>query len=179
MAIDEYQLEDIARAHNIHAGVYIPFVIARLAKSNQQREVLLDVTLRNLGDTREEQRVMRLCWSIASIPALPLAISERTQTEWAACGVACAVLARYTSFYINRMANDGDRFDFWVREGKTACGLEVSGTTATIDELEYRSRLKARQLRANPYGVAGYVIVTNFATQKVICAFQQFEEDKQ
>ena len=63
-----------------------------------------------------------------------------------------------------------------VREGKKAYGLEVSGTV--VDELEYRARLKAHQLRSNPYGVAGYVIVTNFATQEVICAFHQFEEDE-
>jgi hypothetical protein len=174
--IDEYTLEDIAHAHKINAGVYIPFVIARLTKSIQQREALLNVTLRNVADAHEAQRVMRLRWSTASIPALPLAISERTQTEWATCGVACAVLTRYTSLYINRMASDGDRFDFWVREGKTAYGLEVSGTV--VDELGYRARLKARQLRSNPYGVAGYVIVTNFATQEVICAFHQFEEDE-
>jgi hypothetical protein len=37
------------------------------------------------------------------------------------------------------MASDGDRFDFWVREGKTAYGLEVSGTV--VDELESRARL--------------------------------------
>jgi hypothetical protein len=101
MVIDEYQLEDIAHAHQINAGVYIPFVIARLTKNNPQRDALLNVILRNLDNTQETQRVMRLRWSTASIPALPLAIPERTQTEWAACGVACAVLARYTSLRIN------------------------------------------------------------------------------
>lgn len=97
--IDEYTLEDIAHAHKINAGVYIPFVIARLAKNNQQREALLNVTLRNLGDTHETQRVMRLRWSTASIPALPLAISERTQTEWVACGVACGCGSLYFALH--------------------------------------------------------------------------------
>lgn len=102
-------------------------------------------------------------------------VSERTITEWAACGLACVVLARYTQARMFQVTGDGDRFDYWVRDGQREYGLEVSGTLT--DELETRHRAKVRQLQDNPYGVAGYVVVAGFTSRAVICSFHQVEEE--
>jgi hypothetical protein len=104
-------------------------------------------------------------------------VSERTITEWAALGLACVVLARYTSVRVQQVAGDGDRFDFWVSDGEREYGLEVSGTIT--DEVETRHRSKVRQWRENPYGVDGYVIVAGFAEYNIICSFHRFEEEVQ
>lgn len=172
--LDEYRLEDIAADHLIGVGVFIPFVIARLPGDSRATEALLAVTLRNIGDAGERQVTLRLTWSSLSASAQPLGVPERTITEWAACGLACVVLAHYTQARIYQVTGDGDRFDYWVREGQREYGLEVSGTLT--DEVETRLRTKVRQLQDNPYGVAGYVVVAGFASREIICSFHLFEE---
>ncbi len=176
-AFDEYRLEDIARAHRIGAGVFVPFVIARLQGENGVSEATLTVRLRNVGSAGERQRQLRLFWDASSAPAQPLGVQERTVTEWAACGVACVVLARYSQGRVSQVTGDGDRFDYWVSDGEQECGLEVSGTTT--DEVETRHRAKVRQWRENPYEVDGYVIVAGFASREVICSYHRFEEEVQ
>ena len=74
--IDEYTLEEITRAHEINAGVFIPFVIARLASNKRQREALLTVSLRD-AENRETQRQLHLRWAAESIPEQPLAVPEK------------------------------------------------------------------------------------------------------
>jgi hypothetical protein len=158
-------------------GVFVPFVIARLQGESGATEASLTVSLRDVGSAGEQQRQLRLSWSAASAPAQSLGVPERAVTEWAACGVACAVLAVYSQMRIRAVTMDGDRFDYWVDDDQREYGLEVSGTTA--EEVEARHRAKARQLRDNPYGVDGYVIVTGFATREVIFSFHRFEEEVQ
>jgi hypothetical protein len=101
---DEYQLENIALDHLIGVGIFIPFVIARLAENAQQTEALLTIRLRNSTDQTETEHRLRLTWSLDNLAARSLGVSERVITEWAACGVACVVLARYTSF-ASKLAN--------------------------------------------------------------------------
>jgi hypothetical protein len=98
-------------------------------------------------------------------------------TEWAALGLACVVLARYTTAQVSQVTGDGDRFDYWVSDGEREYALEVSGTMT--DEVEARHRVKVRQWRENPYGVDGYVIVAGFAGYNIICSFHRFEEEVQ
>jgi hypothetical protein len=172
---DEYRLEDIASDHLIGASVFIPFVIARLQGANRAIEALLTISLRNVGDTGERQTTLRLTWSMSNASAQPLGVPERTITEWAACGLACVVLARYTQARMFQVTGDGDRFDYWVSDGKHEYGLEVSGTMA--DEIETRHRAKVRQLQDNPYGVDGYVVVAGFTGPAVICSFHLYEEE--
>ena len=68
-----------------------------------------------------------------------------------------------------------EKFDYWVDDGEREYGLEVSGTTT--DDIETRHRAKVRQLRENPYGVDGYVVVVGFTTRKIIFSFNRFEEE--
>ncbi len=174
-ALDEYRLEDIAMDHRISADAFVPFVIARLQAEAQATEAMLTVTLWNIGSTGERQEKLRLYWSPSSASAQPLGVQERTITEWAALGLACVVLARYTPIRISQVAADGDRFDYWVTDGKSEYALEVSGTMR--EEVGTRHRAKVRQWRENPYEVDGYVIVAGFAEHNIICSFHRFEEE--
>ena len=175
--LDEYRLEEIARDHRIGVGVFVPFVIARLQGANGGTEAILTVRLRDIDGVGERQRQLRLFWSESSAPTQPLAVQERTVTEWAACGVACALLARYTRMRVSQVTGDGDRFDYWVSDCELEYGLEVSGVMT--DEIEARHRAKVLQWRDNPYGVDGYVIVAGFASREAIFSFHRFEEEVQ
>lgn len=137
----------------------------------------LFIKLRKVDSDGERQRRLRLKWLADSVATRPLGVPKRTVTEWAACGVACAVLARYTPWRIRAVTGDGDRFDYGVGAGDHECGLEVSGTTT--EDLEARCRAKTRQLSENPYGVDGFVIVVGLATREVICSFHQLGESLQ
>lgn len=171
---DEYRLEEISFDHRISVGIFIPFVVTRLQGENRATEALLNVTLRNFGDAVDRQEKLRLYWSASSAPAQPLGVPERTITEWAACGLACVVLAHFTQARVHQVTGHGDRFDYWVSDGTREYGLEVSGTMT--DEIETRWRAKARQLQENPYAVDGYVVMAGFAGREVICSFHEYRE---
>jgi len=174
ITLDEYRLEDIAFDHRIGAAVLVPFTIVRLRGNTDATEATLTVSLLNVGDASETQRTLRISWSASIASAQPLAVQERTVTEWAAYGVACVVVSLYAGLHVREVAGDGDRFDYWVDDGEREYGLEVSGTMR--DDIEARHSAKVRQLRENPYGVDGYVVVVGFATRSVIFSFNRFEE---
>ena len=174
ITLDEYRLEDIAFEHRIGATMFVPFAIARLRGSTSATEATLMVRLLNVGDAGETQRTLRISWSASSAPAQPLAVQERTVTEWAAYGVACAVVSIYAGLRVREAPGNGDQFDYWVDDGEREYGLEVSGTMT--DDIETRHSAKVRQLCENPYGVDGYMVVVGFATRSVIFSFNRFEE---
>jgi hypothetical protein len=89
-------------------------------------------------------------------------------------GVACVVVTLYAGLTVCEVAADGDRFDYWVDDGRYEYGLEVSGTLRA--DVETRHRAKVRQLCDNPYGVDGYVVVVSFATRRVIMSFNRCPE---
>jgi hypothetical protein len=172
---DHYALESIARDHPIGAAVFIPFAVARLRGETEASEAALTVRLRGIGSADETICVLRLSWSAESVPERPPAVQERTVTEWAACGVACAVVSLYAGLTVREVTVTGDRFDYWVSDGEQEYGLEVSGTMT--EDIETRHSAKVQQLRDNPYGVDGYVVVVGFATREVIFSFHRFEEE--
>jgi len=174
IAPDEFQLEAIAQAHPIAAALFVPFVRERLIRNDTSTEATLAVRLRDIDVPGEQQRKLRLWWLPATAPAQPLGVAETTVTEWAALGLACVVATVYGRMQIRAVTAQGDRFDYWLTRGEVDYGLEVSGTLT--DEVEARHRVKVRQLRANPYGVDGFVVVAGFATREVIFSFHRFEE---
>jgi hypothetical protein len=171
---DTYRLEDIDQAHHIGAALFVPFTILRLRGDTATTEATLTVELQNLGDV-SQQRTLHLSWSSASVPTQTLGVSERVITEWAACGLACVVIALYAGLTIREVAADGDRFDYWVDDGHYEYGLEVSGTMGT--DLDTRHRAKVRQLCDNPYGVDGYVVVVSFVTYHIRLSFHRCQEE--
>jgi hypothetical protein len=173
---DEYQLEDLASKHAISAGQFIPFAIHRLRGVAAQSEAELAVYLRDIGDKGEKQRVLRVKWNASTVAEQPLGVSEHTVTEWAALGVASMVVSVYAALDIQAVTAQGDRFDYWVSDGRKDFGLEVSGTLTT--DVEGRHASKVRQWRENPYGVDGFVITAGFATRQVILSFHRFREKR-
>jgi hypothetical protein len=170
-------LEDIEQTHRIGAALFIPFTILRLRGRSDATATLLTVELRNMGSVAQQQRTLHLSWLPESVPTRPLGVPERVITEWAACGVACVVVAVYAGLTVRHVAADGDRFDYWVDDGQYEYGLEVSGTLGS--DLEVRHRAKVRQLCDNPYSVDGYVVVVNFATRHAILSFHHGQEESQ
>lgn len=173
VASDEYRLEDVEEDHPIGAALFVPFAVWRLSRGLEEA-ASMTVDLRGIMDQGDCRRNRRLRWGTESIPTKLPAVQERVVTEWGACGVACMVMSVFTRMRVHAVAADGDRFDYWVGDGAHEYALEVSGTMA--DDVEARHREKVRQLRANPYGVDGFVVVVSFATRKVVLSFNRFKE---
>ena len=173
---DEYRLEDLPGAHGINAGLFIPFVIRRLRADPEQTDAVLSVSLRNIGSKRKRQRTLRLRWSAGSVADQAMGVAEHTVTEWAALGIACILVGLYPGLKIQAVTGQGDRFDYWVSDGRKDYGLEVTGTLA--GNLESRHAAKVQQWRENPYGVDGYVISVGFRAAMAICSFHRFQEGR-
>ena len=174
-ALDEYPLEALGQEHPVHVAMFVPFAIARLQGDSPRTEARLRVRMRDLGgQVQEEERTLRLFWSAESASKRPLAVQEHIITEWAALAVACVVLAKYTTLRLRAVALQGDRFDYWVTDGKCDFGLEVSGTLE--EAIEGRHREKVRQLLANPYRIDGYALAVRFAVPEILFSFHRYGE---
>jgi hypothetical protein len=173
-APDEVVLEEMARSHAIDAGIFLPFGIIRLRGGKAATEANLTVTLHDIAEPGIRQRPLCLRWAEGSVPNQPPGIQEHTVTEWAALGVASAVVWCYAGLHVRQVTMQGDRFDFWLSDGDQEYGLEVSGTMT--EEVEARHRAKVQQLLANPHSADGYVVVVGFATREVIFSFHRFAE---
>lgn len=177
MKSNEYRLEALGEDHPVAVEAFVPFVISRLQPGTGVNEATLPVRLRMPGEIQDSQRMMRLFWSADSVPVQPLAVQESVITEWAALGMACVVLSRYSPLRLQSVAVRGERFDYWVTDGQHRYGLEVSGTMT--GGLEGRHREKVRQLRENPFEVDGFVIAVAFDPAAVIFTFHRFRENGQ
>lgn len=172
--IDEYRLEQITADHPIYVGGFIPFAIERLRGRADSTEATLDVHLVDIVGPGEVIRRLRLTWSASSMPAGALAVQERVKTEWAACGVALALLSRYTVCRAHYVAREGNRFDYWVKDSAVQYALEVSGTMTK--GVRRRHREKQQQLRGNPFGVGGFVVVVGFVARSAIVSLSKSAE---
>ena len=171
---DSFHLETIGELHAVATHPFVPFSVVRLQQSPTDAETVLTVELRDIQQGVTEERPFRLFWDSESVPPLPLAIQDNPLTEWAALGVACAVIWRDAGLRLHAVAAEGDRVDYWVMQGDQEFGLEVSGTTGA--NLEARHREKVQQLRDNPYRSDGSVVVVGFTTRRVIFSFNRFDE---
>lgn len=97
-------------------------------------------------------------------------------TEWAACGMACAVLRHYTDFRVRLPADIGEGFDYWVTNGKLEYGLEVSGTRSeAASEMQERHREKREQLFSE-LAVGGFVVIVGLVRREVFVSYHEIEE---
>ena len=166
-------LEDVIGRQHIGAAIFTPFVVARLQGAERSAEATLTVDLRDIPQTVAARRALRLRWRSESVPAQPPGVQEKVATEWAACGIACAVAPFYTGLQVLSVADEGDRFDYWIGNAEQEFGLEVSGTLSELQgDLEARHRRKVQQPRENPYGVGGCVV--GLVTRQVIFSFNRF-----
>jgi hypothetical protein len=169
--VDEFPIEQIGAVHGIAAEEFVPFVIRRLSRSVDDRARDLDVELVDIGGVMRAVRRMRVTWQAASGLERPPGVQDHVVTEWAALGIAMAVVWQYAGLRAVAVAEHGDRFDYWVSDGHQRFGLEVSGTITP--DLTARHSAKARQLLDNPLSADGYVVVVGFADDRVIVSFHQ------
>ena len=164
-------LEESLQLHAVGAEIFAPFVIERLGAGGGAFSAELVVTIVDLsGQTREQ--AVRLTWQPQSTPAKPLAVQERVRTEWAALGVACALLPVLLGMRVLSVAIEGERFDYRIGNDIGEWGLEVSGTLSeSASELRERRQLKELQLRENPARLSGYVVVVGFTLREVSISF--------
>jgi len=161
------------RRQRVGATLFLPLTIHRLRGDRSVRSAEFVVTLQDILEESTVQRNLRILWE-TDAPALPPAVQEKIITEWAALGIACAVVDTFLGLTLRAVAAEGDRFDYWLNDGNTDLGLEVSGTIT--ESVEARHREKVAQLRANPYGVDGYVVVVGFTTREILCSFHRFQD---
>jgi hypothetical protein len=169
-----FALEEITNQNVIDAKWFLPFTIHRLKNSSANHNAILNLTLSGIMEIPITVQQLQLTWQPESARLTVPPVQEHIITEWAACGMACAVLPLYVGLHLLQVAQAGDGFDYWVGNNEQEFGLEVSGTMGA--ELESRHRVKVKQLLQSPHDVSGYVSVTSFRTMESILSFHQRQE---
>lgn len=168
---DQLSLNQAVVNNAIDAHWFLPFTIHRLQQYASEQQLVIKVTLRDILVEVVLVRHLLLTWEIDTpVIAVP-PVQESVITEWAACGIAGAMLPFYTPFQLVKVTESGDRFDYWVGDGQQLYGLEVSGLLQ--GSLLRRQRTKIRQLLDNPFEVGGYVCLVHFGAQSVDLSFHQ------
>lgn len=170
-------LEDLIQGHKIATAIFLPFAIHRLQEGPSSVGTTLIVLLRSLSQEADTNRRVSLCWSEENIPPQPFGVQNNTVTEWAALGIGFALLRLFTDLRVETVATPGNCFDYWVTDGTSYFGLEISGTMT--DEIETRHQEKIRQVRDNPYRVDCVLIVVSFGTRTAILSRLRMPEVKQ
>lgn len=163
----DYPLDRIGLDHAIDAGIFVPFTIQRLQDDPTALEAILQVRLRDIVQADDASHELKLRWP--PMPVYRPPVQDHIVTEWAALGVACAVVFVFAGLRIQSVTMTGDAFDYWVSDGDREYALEVSGTL--LPDLDARHRAKIQQLAGNPYGIDGYVVVVAFGQREVLFSF--------
>ena len=168
---DQLLLNTAIENNVIDTQWFLPFTIYRLQSYTQTQQLQVMVTLEQIGAESMAERRLLLAWRADTPQITTPPVQDTIITEWAACGIACALLPFYTQFQLVKVTESGDRFDYWVSDGQQLCGLEVSGILH--GQMGQRQRLKVRQLLDNPFGIGGYVCVVHFGQQRVNLSFHR------
>jgi hypothetical protein len=167
---DTFALEEIVTRNAIDARWFLPFTIHRLRPQSVNRSAVLALSLFDIPGKPQATR-LQITWLPESAALNVPPVQEHVITEWAACGVACAMIPIYTGLQVLQVTQSGDGFDYWVGNEDQEYGLEVSGTMGV--EIEQRHRAKVRQLSQGPHEVGGYISITSFRTMNSILSFHQ------
>lgn len=167
------QLETLLAQSALEATLFLPFTIFRLRPYAVDQQVSLTVSLYEADNKTPQTHNLELTWHPASDTLITPPIQAQTITEWAACGIALALVPLYTPYRVLEVAQIGERFDYWLGETVREVGLEISGTIH--GDLAGRTQVKHQQLKRNPYKSTGYVCVVGFEKQQVRLAFYQNE----
>lgn len=164
-------LEEAMAKNEVDPSWFLPFMIHRLSALTRNRVVIIELSLRNINNESLVEHLLRFTWSVTSEARSVPPVQEHVITEWAACGIACAIVPLVTQFRVLQVTQVGDSFDYWVGDEQQEFGLEISGTLT--EELEARHRSKIRQLLNNKRRVAGFVSVTSFGNGRSIFSFHE------
>lgn len=162
-------LEDCIRQHKVDVSLFTPFAIHRMRSSENATSATFTVTLHNVHGVVSDTQQLTINWSKMSDTLQQPPIQPHIISEWAACGIACAVVNVYTDLIVANVAQLGESFDYWLRDDVSEYGLEVSGMMS--GSLTKRHRAKVRQLMANPLQVAGYVCVVGFHQKHIYFSY--------
>ncbi|MBC8135188.1 MAG: hypothetical protein H8F28_04770 [Fibrella sp.] len=170
---DVVQIGIALASHRIDATIFLPFLVTRLRSMTTTNEAMVTVLLHDIETPGEVRRDLKLRWNPDSEPRQPLGVGEKVITELAACGIANIVGNLYAGIVWRRVADEGDGFDYWVRQNTVReVGLEVSGTmTEEEGVLEARHREKVAQLLGSQQRVGGFVAVVSFTLRRMIVSF--------
>lgn len=138
---------------------------------NQQ--IALSISLYESMSETPKVHELALFWDPSSDTLTNPPIQEHTLTEWAACGIALALVPLYTTYRVLEVAQMGERFDYWLGHDVRSVGLEISGTME--GDLATRTDVKRRQIQSNPYNSAGYICVVGFEKQEVRLSYYHKE----
>jgi len=113
-------LAEALEPHPIGATIFEPFVASGLGGTPDTgtQTTEFTVTLENIGTERTRTHRLKLQWHGANALPQPYPIQEYVITEWAACGIACAVLWHYTGWRVLTTARTGEGFDYWVGDAE-------------------------------------------------------------
>jgi hypothetical protein len=107
-SFQSFRLETISELHPVAAHLFVPFAVTRLQERPDDTEAALAVSLSGIDETTTEVRPqLRLFWERNSIPTLPLAVQDQPVTDWAALGVACAVIWHFAGLRLHAVAAQG------------------------------------------------------------------------
>lgn len=168
---EQLSLNQAIENNQIDAQWFLPFTVHRLERYAPSRQLVVTITLRDILSESIITRRLLLTWEANTPTIVSPPVQEGVMTEWAACGIACAILPFYTQFQLVKVTESGDRFDYWVGDGHQLYGLEVSGILQ--GSLTRRQRIKIEQLLDNPFGIGGYVCIVHFGQQSVDLSFHQ------
>ncbi len=165
---DTISLNEIAALNPlVDVQVFIPFVHYRLQPLSDENAIVLSVSFNNLPFAKQKR--LRLTWDETTPKLRYPPVQASVMTEWAACGIAGAVLPFYTNLEFARVTERGERFDYWLSDGSQLFGLEISGMVR--GSLTARKRVKRKQLQSNPDKVTGYVCIVHFEKAAVHLSF--------
>src|SRR5579871_71020 len=174
-------LEDAFQFRPVNTHIFAPFLVARLMEHPDTIDNAIDyeISLQNIRGSGAQTVPLRLTWTEAMIPPVPLAAQREYITEAAAYGLAFAILARFTSAQLVDVAERGERFDYVLDDAGILYGIEVSGTqTEERQVLRDRHAQKIRQLLDNPHRRGGYVAIVGFTRREVVLSYHLAERNR-
>jgi hypothetical protein len=157
------------RSFRVYFFVVFCLTILDTFRLASNRVAVIELTLQNIVHEELTIRQLHFTWSPMSEARRVPPVQDHIITEWAACGMACALVPLVTNFRVLQVTQMGDSFDYWIGDEQQEFGLEISGTLT--NELETRHRSKIRQLLSNKRRVAGFVSVTSFGNGRSIFSF--------
>lgn len=102
------KLETLLAQSAIDASPFLPFTIFRLQPYAVHQQVELTISLYEPDKETPRSHVLSLSWNSSSDTISTPPIQSHTITEWAACGIALAIVPLYTDYQVLEVAQMGE-----------------------------------------------------------------------
>jgi hypothetical protein len=171
-------LAEALRAHVVGAEILMAFIIPELGGTQGAgvQTTEFSVRLENVGETGKQTHRLILQWNSDAAPHGKPPMKEYRMTDYAARGLACAVLWHFTGKRVHRTSIPGQGFDYWVGGETAEQGLKVGGTRSDdAATMQQRHAAKRRQLFSS-LRVGGYVVIVGLARREIILSYHAPKE---